>query len=132
MRRSLQILFVLALASVAAFAQAQTSGTDQNGNKPRWGTNRNTSQNNTTTNRAHHGWGPHSATTQNTATSNPNTPPGWAHGRKVGWRGNDMPPGQAKRDPYEHRYRRHHRHHRDVRRDHDRDRLHHDRDHDRH
>lgn len=24
-------------------------------------------------------------------------PPGWSHGRKVGWRGCDLPPGQAKK-----------------------------------
>lgn len=47
------------------------------------------------------------------------TPPGWAHGRKVGWHGDDRPPGLAKKDgDYHHRYRRHHR--RDFDRDRDR------------
>jgi len=35
------------------------------------------------------------------------TPPGWSHGRKTGWGGADMPPGQAKK------YSRGHRHHHD-------------------
>ena len=27
-------------------------------------------------------------------------PPGWDHGKKTGWRGGDMPPGQAKKQGY--------------------------------
>ena len=33
-------------------------------------------------------------------------PPGWDKGKKTGWRGRDLPPGQVKkyRDRYEHEY----------------------------
>jgi len=101
---------------VAALAQGQTPN-NQNGKNHSWGTNRNTAQNSTTSNRGQQGWGPHRTTT------NPSNPSGWAQGQKVGWHGNAVPPGQATRDPYEHR---HHRHHRDF----DHDHFRHDRDHD--
>jgi len=120
MKRPLQILFVLTVSllvvPVAVLAQGQAPN-DQNAKRHLWGTNRNATQNSTTTNRAHHGWDPHRTTT------NSSNPPGWAHGRKVGWHENGRPPGQVRRDPYEHR---HHRHHRDF----DHDHFRHDRDHD--
>jgi hypothetical protein len=147
MRRSLQILFVLTLSllfvPVAVLAQGQTPN-NQNGKNHGWGTNRNTAQNNTATNRAHRGWGPQRTTppVSTASRTSPSNPQGWAQGQKVGWHGNDMPPGQARRDRYEHGRRRHHEHHRDFDRDHDRfrhdhdrfrhdhDRFRHDRDHD--
>jgi len=131
MRGSFRILSVLAVSlaivPVTVLAQGQTNNQKQR----TWGGNRNTTQNNTTTTPTRHGWGPHRSTARNTTTSNP---PGWAHGRKVGWGGNNMPPGQARRNPYEHRYHRHHRRHRHHPRDWDRDhdRFRHHRDHDRH
>ena len=54
-------------------------------------------------------------------------PAGWAHGRKVGWQGRNVPPAQARRDDerwyhwhHHHKHKRHHHHH-DWDRDHDRD-----------
>jgi hypothetical protein len=111
MRGSLQILFVLAvsMAIVPVTVLGQTN--NKNGNKRRWGSSPNTTQTKTTP-PVRHGWGDHQANAQNIHASNPTPPPGWAQGRKVGWGGNNPPPGQAKRDPYEHRYYRHHsRHH---------------------
>lgn len=36
-------------------------------------------------------------------------PPGWDHGKKTGWHGAGVPPGQAKRDAYHHGRYAHHR-----------------------
>jgi len=137
MRGSLQILFVLAvtLAIVPVAVLGQTN--NQNGNQSGWGSHPNATQGATP---VHHGWGPNHTIAQNVPPSNPAPRPGWAEGRKVGWGGNNPPPGQAKRD--EHHYYRHHHyerhHHWD--RDHDRFRHEHERheehehhhDHDRH
>ncbi len=116
MRRLSQILFFLAISliilPVSVLGQANNPNTNEHG----WGKNPNA------TAPVHQGWGPRA----NTAPNGPR--PGWANGRKVGWHGNDVPPGRMRRDPYERHYR--HRHHRDWDRDHDRFRHHHDRDRD--
>jgi hypothetical protein len=137
MRRLSQILLFLAISlilPVTVLGQANNPNTNEHGwgknptNQRTWGKNPNA------TAPVHQGWGPRANTVP------PNSPPpGWGNGRKVGWHGNDMPPGQMRRDPYDRHYRhRHHRdwdrdrrfrHHRDWDRDHDRFRHH--RDHDR-
>ncbi len=148
MKRLLQILALAAcVAALPLAAAAQDNQT--NNNQKQWGkapqnTTQTTQQNGTRT------WGrrveprttvparrPH-PTTAHDVRHDSTTPPGWEHGRKVGWRGDDRPPGLAKKDAdYHHHYRRHHRG--DFDRDHDRrfrerrerEHFRHDRDHDR-
>jgi hypothetical protein len=54
-------------------------------------------------------------------------PPGWGHGRKVGWHGRNLPPGQAKHDDERWYWHHHHKHHHHKWHHH----HHHDWDHDR-
>lgn len=36
------------------------------------------------------------------------TPPGWGHGKKTGWRGGHRPPGLAKKEGAEAKHKKHH------------------------
>lgn len=149
MKRILGVFFMLALATiapltVAAQEQQRTWGTKGQGGK----TDANVAKNQPapTVAAPKRVWGSRSTTVATTqpAVHHPDwrpirhdndrdedRPPGWSHGRKVGWHGNDMPPGQMKKDPYEHHYRHYGRHHhrREWERDHERWRRH--REHDR-
>jgi hypothetical protein len=145
MKRSIRLFFVLSLATIApltiaAQEQQRTWGTKGQGEAgaakshpastvaPRqrtWGTKGANAPNTQPT--VHHtDW---RATHRDNDRDADDRPPGWAHGRKVGWHGNDVPPGQVKRDAYERHEREHRRHHhrREWERDHHRFR--HDRDH---
>jgi hypothetical protein len=124
MRRAMQFFLVLALATVApvtAAAQQRTWGkkTEQANARARTNVAKNQPV------ASHPEW---RAVHHDHDRDADGRPPGWDHGRKVGWQGRSVPPGQV-RTVDEHRHYHHRRHHRVWDREHHRWREH---DHDRH